>query len=119
MHTVLLIEDQFDVASMLRLILSRGGYRALLANNLAEARDIWSAYKNEIDLVLTDNNLPDGSGVQFAQHLAHEKPSLKVVVASGIPQDNLPRSFYRADKPFHMSDLLDTLATALNEPDIQ
>src|SRR5688572_16946700 len=116
MNTVLLIEDQFDVASMLRLILSRGGYRALMAHNLGEARGIWAAYKNEIDLVLTDNNLPDGSGVQFAQFLVHEKPSLKVAVASGIPQDNLPRSFYRVDKPFQISDLLDTLALALKEP---
>jgi CheY-like chemotaxis protein len=114
MYTVLLIEDQFDVASVMRLMLSRGGYRALLAANLAEAHRIWTACKDEIDVVLTDNQLPDGSGVRFAEHLRREKPSLKVAVASGLPNADLPSGFYRLDKPFLSSTLLETLQQALS-----
>jgi DNA-binding NtrC family response regulator len=114
MYTVLLIEDHFDVASMMRLMLSRGGYRAMLASNLAEANQIWTAFKDEIHLVLTDNHLPDGSGVQFAAHLVREKPSLKVAVASGNPDVDIPAGFYRIDKPFLAATLLNTLRLALS-----
>jgi len=114
MYTVLLIEDQFDVASVMRLMLSRGGYRALLASNLAEANQIWTAFKDEIHLVLTDNHLPDGSGVQFAVQLVREKPSLKVAVASGNPEADIPAGFYRIDKPFLATTLLNTLRAALS-----
>ena len=114
MYTVLLIEDQLDVASVMRLMLSRGGYRALLASSLAEANQIWTAFKHEIHLVLTDNHLPDGSGIQFAAGLVREKPSLKVAVASGYPDPELPAGFYRIDKPFLATTLLDTLRVALS-----
>jgi DNA-binding NtrC family response regulator len=114
MYTVLLIEDQFDVASVMRLMLSRGGYRALLASNLAEANRVWAAFKDEIHLVLTDNHLPDGSGVQFAAHLLREKPSLKVAVATGDPEVDIPPGFYRIDKPFLTATLLNTLRLALS-----
>jgi two-component system, NtrC family, response regulator HydG len=115
MYTILLIEDEFDVASMLRLLLSRHGHRALLAYNLVEASHIWGAYKNEIDLVLTDNHLPDGSGIAFAEHLVREKPSLKVIVSSGYPADTLPSGFHRADKPFESSTLMETIRRAVGE----
>lgn len=117
MYTVLLIEDQFDVGSMTRLVLSRHGYRALLAFTLVEANQIWSAFNTEIDLVLTDNHLPDGSGVAFAERLAAEKSSLKVIVSSGISFDNLPSGFLSVDKPFDTETLLKTLRRALGEPD--
>ena len=117
MYTVLLIEDQLDVASVMRLMLSRGGYRALLASNLAEANQIWAAFKDEIHLVLTDNHLPDGSGVEFAAGLVREKPSLKVAVASGNPDPDIPSGFYRIDKPFLVTTLLNTLRIALSTND--
>ena len=116
MYTVMLIEDQFAVASVVRLMLSKGGYRALLASSLAEAQQIWAAYKDEIDIVLTDNYLPDGSGVQFAEHMAAEKPFLKVVVASGVPFAELPPGFHRVDKPFDSSTLLNKLNQILGDP---
>ena len=95
---------------MLRLILSRTGHRALLAANLDEARKIWASYGSQIELVITDNSLPDGSGVEFAARLAREKPDLKVIVASGLPTE-VPANFRRVDKPFNMS----TLLHAINE----
>jgi DNA-binding NtrC family response regulator len=116
MYTVLLIEDQFDVASLLRLVLSRNGYRALLASNLSEAENIWAAFGHEIHAVITDNSLPDGSGLRFAEHLTREKPALKVIVASGLPTE-IPPEFERADKPFHISKLLQTLERLLPPPD--
>ena len=114
MYTVLLIEDHFDVASVIRLMLSRAGYRVLLASNLAEARQVWAALKDEIHLVLTDNHLPDGSGIQFAGHLQGEKPSLKIAVATGNSDADIPAAFHRIDKPFSPANALDAINRALS-----
>src|SRR5688572_30475769 len=117
MYTVMLIEDQFDVASVVRLMLSKGGYRALLATSLAEAHQIWAAYKDEIDVLLTDNYLPDGSGLSFAERIAQEKPRLKIVVSSGVPFLDLPPGFHKVDKPFEAATLLSLLERILSNPE--
>lgn len=106
MHTVLLIEDQPEIASMVRFMISRSGHRALLAMNLKEAEQIWSAYKDEITILITDNRLPDGSGVTFAQKLHQDRRTLKIIVSTGLPEPHLPPEFHRLDKPFTMPDLL-------------
>lgn len=116
MRTVLLIEDHLEVASLLRQLIARCGHRALMARNLAEAEQIWSESKSVIDLLLTDNSLPDGSGIRFAELLALEKPGLKVIVSSGIPSHELPPGFQRIDKPFKVQDFLKTIQQALPEP---
>jgi len=113
MNTVLLIEDNLEIASLLRLIISRGGHRVLLAASLAEAEGIWSASKSEIDLLVTDNALPDGSGITYAERLHREKPTLKVIVVSGMPGPGFPPHFLRLDKPFQMAAFLNTLELAL------
>lgn len=113
MRTVLLIEDSPEIASILRLVISRTGHRALLASNLAEADKIWSAYKAEIELVVTDNALPDGSGIAFAESLVRERPGLKVIVASGMPGTNLPADFHRVDKPFDVAEFIAKFHQAL------
>jgi DNA-binding response OmpR family regulator len=103
MHTVLLIEDQPDVALMLRLAISRSGHRALLAMNIKEAEQIWAAYRNEITVIVADDILPDGSGVQLARRLREECTHLRVIMTSGLAR-TLPPEFQRLDKPFSISE---------------
>ena len=113
MHTVLLIEDQFEIASMIRLMTSQSGRRALLAMNLTEAEQIWNAFKNEIHLVVADNALPDGSGITFAERIRQERPTLRVIITSGNPEPFLPAGFYRLDKPYRREEYLLLLEQAL------
>ena len=103
MHTVLLIEDQPEIALMLRLAISRSGHRALLAMNIKEAEQIWAAYRNEITAIVADNTLPDGSGIQFARRLHDEYAHLRVIITCGLT-NALPPEFQRLDKPFTISE---------------
>lgn len=113
MQTILIIEDQPELASVIRLVVSRQGHRALLALTLAEAEAIWTALKQEITIVISDNHLPDGSGVHFVNRLYSEKPEIKLILASGLPDPAIPPGAYRLDKPFEiaaLTALLDRLA---------
>ena len=99
LSTVLIIEDQPELGSILRLVVSRRGHRALLATSIAEAHSVWRSMKTEIDLVIADNLLPDGSGIQFAATLTAEKPSLKLIIATGLPEGSIPAGAHRMDNP--------------------
>ena len=109
MHTILIIEDEPDLASVLRLLVSRTGHRALLASTLAEAQAIWSALKQEITVVISDNHLPDGSGIDFVQQLLVEKPGVRLILATGNPYAIVPPEAVQLNKPFNMAELLTVL----------
>lgn len=113
MKTVLIIEDQLEIASILRLLVSRGGHRALLASNISDANAIWRALKGKIDLVVSDIQLPDGSGVHFVNLLRSEKPFLPVIITSGVPDPAMPPGSFRVDKPFKIAEFAEVLETAL------
>lgn len=100
----------------MRLVVSRKGHRALLASTLAEAQAIWSAFKQEITIIVSDNHLPDGSGVHFVNRLYSEKPNLKLILASGLPDPAIPPGAYRLDKPFNVSDLMSLLDRLTQDP---
>ena len=115
-QTVLLVEDQSDVAAMMKMIVSRSGHRPVVATNLEQARQAWTAYKGEIAVLITDNALPDGSGVHFAEQLRNEEPKLKVIVISGYLERDLPKGFVRLDKPFTMTAIIETLRSVVASP---
>lgn len=80
--TILVVEDEVDIAHLLQLLLEGAGYRVLLAQNLTEARHI---LKTELIAAMTlDLRLPDGNGMQFIQELHLEYPSkdLPILVIS-------------------------------------
>ena len=111
MHTVLIIEDQPDVASMIQTMISRLGHHSLLATTISEAQKMWSDHKRSISLVLADHTLPDGSGVEFSSLLRAEIPTLPIVITSGMAYAGAPHTFLRLDKPFTVAEFKRLLAS--------
>jgi DNA-binding response OmpR family regulator len=66
MSTVLIVEDEPQVAASLRDLLERDGYTVRLAGSIAAAR---SALDGTIDAVLLDWRLPDGEGIDLLKEL--------------------------------------------------
>ena len=88
------------------MVLSRHGYTVLLAPTIGAARSIWANSAGELDLVITDNSLPDGSGVDLVKEMRAEKGALKVVVSSGANDLILPPDYRILPKPFDVASLL-------------
>jgi PAS domain S-box-containing protein len=83
-ETILLVEDEPALSTSVRVVLSRLGYRVLVAGNGREALEIWNQHRDEIQLVLTDMVMPGGiGGKQLGAKLLNENPKLKVIYASG------------------------------------
>ncbi len=82
-ETILLVEDEESVRRLASLLLERSGYRLLVASSAEEALETARGYEGKIDLLLTDVVLPGLNGRRLADLLAPERPSMKVVFASG------------------------------------
>jgi PAS domain S-box-containing protein len=86
-ETVLLVEDDPGVRGMTREVLESYGYRVLEARSGAEALRVSRGHAGPVALLLTDVVMPQMSGRALADHLAPERPEMKVLFASGYTDD--------------------------------
>ncbi|MBK8172610.1 MAG: sigma 54-interacting transcriptional regulator [Sandaracinaceae bacterium] len=63
---ILIVEDDVDTRDLLRDVIETEGYEVELADTVAQAKE----FKGRVDFVLSDLNLPDGSGSDVAKFLA-------------------------------------------------
>jgi CheY-like chemotaxis protein len=85
-ETVLVVEDEESVRSLVRKVLERRGYKVLSAGTPKEAFDL-SAEHADISLIITDVVLPQMSGRTLADALISRNPSLRVLFMSGYTDD--------------------------------
>ncbi len=78
MGTVLLIDDEEKLRSLLSRIIKLEGFTVLEAGNLkAGAKQL---EKENIDIVLCDVKLPDGNGVDFVKTIKPLHPSVEIIL---------------------------------------
>ncbi|HYD51802.1 MAG TPA: ATP-binding protein, partial [Gemmatimonadaceae bacterium] len=89
--TVLLVEDEDALRRLAARVLTRRGYRVLVANGGDEALAIAAAHDGAIDLLLTDVVMPGMSGRELAERLATLRPETKLMYMSGYTEDAIVR----------------------------
>lgn len=83
-RTILLVEDESAVRSVLTRFLCAKGYTVIGAENALVAEPLWREHRERIILLITDVMLPNGvSGCQLAGMLQAENPKLHVILTSG------------------------------------
>jgi CheY-like chemotaxis protein len=82
-ETILLVEDDEEVQQMAAEYLQSVGYTVWTARSPAEALARAADGAGSVDLLLTDVELPGGSGPRLARTLGAERPGLKVLFLSG------------------------------------
>ncbi len=121
-ETILLVEDDSSVRSLMRTTLSRRGYHVLEAANGVQALDLWGKHQQRIALLVTDLVMPAGlSGQELAGRLQQEKPQLKVIFTSGYSAETAGgQIFLKPDenflqKPFPLDHFLENVRRCLDE----
>ena len=79
---VLIVEDEGDMCLLLNIMLKAKEIELDHVTNLAAAEAYLA--KEQPSLVLLDNKLPDGFGVDFIPVLKKKYPSVKVAMISGF-----------------------------------
>jgi PAS domain S-box-containing protein len=119
-ETILLVEDQPEVRSVVHSALSRHGYQVLIATNGGDAVDIALAHGDSIDLLITDVVMPGLSARDLAERFRHQHPCGRVLYMSGYTDDAvvqrgiLEQSVEFIHKPFTPAILLRRVREVLN-----
>jgi DNA-binding response OmpR family regulator len=118
---ILVAEDDTLLLRLNAEVLLRSGYEV---DTAADGAAAWQALKaNRYDLLLTDNSMPEISGVELLAKLRAAQMSLPVIMATGtLPKEDLtlyPRLQPDAMllKPYTLEKMLKTVKTVLNESD--
>jgi CheY-like chemotaxis protein len=85
-ETIVLVEDEDGLRSLITRLLERLGYTVLVAANAAQAIVLFEKHSS-IDLLLTDVVMPGGSGPDLKNRLAKGRPQFKVLYMSGYTDD--------------------------------
>lgn len=111
-HSVLVVEDDPDIALALQDLLEFQGFQVDCAQTCRQA--FTSIAQNTYDVVLLDLGLPDGDGSLILSNLNASHPSLPVIVLTASNRDlgDLP-AFAHVTKPWVRKELCSILHRAL------
>lgn len=82
---LLVVDDDEEISSLLGRYLTSQGYRVSLAGNIRELRSTLESH--DIDLVVLDVMLPDGSGIDLCRDLRTERPDLYIILLTALRED--------------------------------
>jgi CheY-like chemotaxis protein len=86
-ETILVVEDEEAVRSLVRLALVSGGYNVLEAPDPESALATCASHHGPIHLLLTDVVMPQISGPEVASKVAALRPGIRVLYMSGYTDD--------------------------------
>jgi CheY-like chemotaxis protein len=110
---VLVVEDHPETLRLLLRLLGVNGYAAHGAVSVAEA--IRTAERERCDILVTDLELPDGSGIELLRTLRAARPELRGIAVTGHAGTDLIAATAEAGfsahliKPVRFDELLSTL----------
>ena len=113
MANILVVDDEPGLLQFVGMILKQNGHTVLSASSGVEALMLYSSYRSEIHLVLTDVQMPGMNGIELAERLRAVHPTVKVVLMSGFVPDDIevPKDLQLLTKPF----LPDRLVAAVEQ----
>lgn len=117
---ILLVEDEPELASMLRSTLEKQGYVVDHAATLEVAEEAIELIEH--DVALLDRQLADGDGISLLGLIRRRRPNLPVIVISalGKPADRVHGLDQGADdylaKPFLIEELIARIRAVLRRP---
>jgi DNA-binding NtrC family response regulator len=119
--TVLLVEDEATVRSVLSGLLSALGYRCIVAANAVDALQIIEANLFRLDLLMTDLKMPgELDGLDVADKVRVFQPEAAILLISAYAESPTmktaaSRGYRVLEKPFRQSQLEAAMAEELEK----
>jgi len=111
----LVVEDQGEISLVLEMILSERNFKLDHVNNLLDADAYLETHKPAV--ILLDNKLPDGFGVDFISYVKKKYPAIKIIMISGFSTARdvamANGADFFLDKPFSLEGINDAIDQVL------
>ena len=108
---ILAVDDDGEIGLVLEMILKDKDLELDYVNSILSADEYMERYKPS--LIILDNKLPDGFGVDYISYIRKKYPSLKIVMISGfssvrdVALENGADAFL--EKPFSLEEFNETI----------
>ena len=94
-HHVLILDDEADVRTAIRLQLQDTQFEILEAENAEQAIALLDDNPISIDVIICDVRMPGVSGVEAVAIFQREYPNTPVIVLTGFPDTDLAVEFMK------------------------
>ena len=113
--TILVVEDEDQVRTLIVRLLERRGYTVVQADNGKSALDLVENNLADLALVVTDVVMPEMGGAELMQELRKRRPDLRALYMTGYTRDEVATTDGLEDgsfieKPFTPTVFLDEVA---------
>ena len=109
---VLVVEDEGEIGLLLNIILNEKDFELDYVSNLLSADEYLQ--KEEPSVIILDNKLPDGFGVDFISYIKKKYSDIKIIMISGFASAKDVALANGADmffeKPFSRQQLCDSIS---------
>lgn len=120
-NSIVLVDDESDLREICAEILKMRGYKV---DQYGSAHLAMERLKSAADLLITDVQLPEISGIEMARILYHDivsnnKPKIPILFISGQSHENLkisgidPQHIFHLTKPFMVNALIEIVGQIL------
>ena len=119
---ILIVDDDYDIASLIKIILEKAGLFASFFTDPLMALVEFKSHSTDYDLVISDIRMPIMNGYEFVQEVKMIKPSIKILLMSAFEYNDqyFANTFSHSDidgfveKPISMHRLQTTILEILN-----
>jgi PAS domain S-box-containing protein len=118
-ETILFVDDETAVLTVISEVLESLGYRVLTAENGVQALELFNSNSNVVDLIMTDVVMPKMDGVELAKSIRELNSKIPIIFATGydkkqeIERDSGLQGFAVLNKPYSVELLEQTLGNML------
>jgi two-component system cell cycle sensor histidine kinase/response regulator CckA len=121
---VLIVDDEPSVRELVRVLLTRHGYRTLVAGDGNEAIKHYLSRSAEMALIVTDVNMPGLGGPELAREVLRHDEKMKIIFMSGAGSgaalgDSHSAASRVLKKPFTSEQLMRRVQEELTVPPVR
>jgi len=88
-ETILVIDDEAELAHLMEATLKRFGYNVVAMTDSMDAVAAFRAHPELFDLVITDHMMPKMTGERIASEVLATRPNTPIIVTTGFAGNNL------------------------------
>ena len=112
-RTILIADDDSAILALVAAVLRQDRFSVVSASDGIQALELARRHGSQIDLLLTDLDMPHMDGVQLAAAIRQLLPRIGIVVMSGTPTRETAGDLTFLAKPFTPAELLETVRRSL------
>ncbi len=119
-----IVDDQEYVLNLLKVKMGKAGYQVEIFKSGKDLLNALADAEKPPDLVITDIQMPDISGVEMVKHIRERDKNLPVVAITGYLTNNLYKDLFEQGfcevipKPFQMEIFIQKIKTILENAQI-